>query len=929
MFKRSTGRLEMKKIIISTAMIITTSLSLMRDTRAAPVETFGAVSQDLSIVVHALDDRSDIIHVPGDFQDLQDAINQVADGGIIELAAGVYPSPSGGLRINDVHKGFTIRAAPDATVILDGGGSRDLIRFQNSSISASGPIIFERLNFSNGSTNIEGLAAGVTIYKGRATFVDCIFQNNIARVSTTVGGAVYVADSSVVFFFNNTWINNSSYTGGGGLGIRSNAKVYIHQSQFINNSANPPNSNNGGTGGAINTADSMLRISNSRFVENQAGAHGGAIYSIGTWSEPLNVPRSDVLIANSTFLNNQAARKPSVPYTYPNEGGAINAEDQTLLTIYNSRFTKNRADIGGGVNSYRAKIEIYDSVFLGNQADGTVWNSSFGGSISISSNDSGPNNRPPGELVVEDTYIQGRYETVTTVAQSGGCIFAGGDGNRIDGNPEVPDMGTVEENRAKVNLRRVILNDCDTSAVPPYSSTGGALLVAVADLTMEDSFVINSDAFGDDASGGGIMVLFNSIANIEGVTIAQNTAGKYGGGLFVQGSTINMNNGLFLENEVSPGVSEPEHQSYGAAIFSTPDTERDMAVSGEISNSLLINNVGVAVFDDDRVLGPINDVIYNGNQFFSLTFGDKVYKDSLTPSQNVAGLNSLVVTRSGGLPSTDKSQIDNTSLSSEPILGRILDTPASILPSTANGDPPPPTSSYIAYVWNGQSANLNGSPLGNKIGVEPITSPGIFTLYVDSDQCSTEVFQGPIIPFFSLDIISGEPYATLIWDVSEGSFLDNAIDQGVTIDPQPSGSVEIPEGDKKYYFYTITEEGGDEQRFSTNAPILAAPDTISILAGLNLAVTRSSFTINNTGGQTMEWTAQSGTPDLIQLETPSGSTISTDVVEFIINVENLPPDTTRFGQILIDAGDAGSFEVDVEVFVVEHLYQHFLPFQIK
>jgi len=81
-------------------------------------------------------------------------------------------------------------------------------------------------------------------------------------------------------------------------------------------------------------------------------------------------------------------------------------------------------------------------------------------------------------------------------------------------------MGTVEENRVKVNLRRVILNDCDTSAVPPYSSTGGALWVIVADLTMEDSFVINSDAFGDDASGGGIMVLFNSIAKIEGVTIA-------------------------------------------------------------------------------------------------------------------------------------------------------------------------------------------------------------------------------------------------------------------------------------------------------------------------------------------------------------------------------------------------------------------------
>lgn len=94
-------------------MIIAVSLTLMRDTRAAPVETFGAVSQDLSTVVHAHYDSSEIIHVPGDGQDLQDSINQVADGGILELTAGTYPSPSGGLRINNVHKGFTIRAAPE------------------------------------------------------------------------------------------------------------------------------------------------------------------------------------------------------------------------------------------------------------------------------------------------------------------------------------------------------------------------------------------------------------------------------------------------------------------------------------------------------------------------------------------------------------------------------------------------------------------------------------------------------------------------------------------------------------------------------------------------------------------------------------------------------------------------------------------------
>jgi len=51
-------------------------------------------------------------------------------------------------------------------------------------------------------------------------------------------------------------------------------------------------------------------------------------------------------------------------------------------------------------------------------------------------------------------------------------------------------------------------------------------------------------------------------------------------------------------------MSEAESQSYGAAIFSAPDTVRNISVTGAIENNLISNNVGMSVFDDDRFQGP-------------------------------------------------------------------------------------------------------------------------------------------------------------------------------------------------------------------------------------------------------------------------------------------------------------------------------------
>src|SRR3954466_6662743 len=90
-----------------------------------------------------------VIHVPGDQATIQQAITAVPNGGTIEIAGGTYNAPSGGFTIYGGTKGFTMRGAPGANVILNGGGGTDILRFTDSSF----PVNFQRLTFANGVSN--------------------------------------------------------------------------------------------------------------------------------------------------------------------------------------------------------------------------------------------------------------------------------------------------------------------------------------------------------------------------------------------------------------------------------------------------------------------------------------------------------------------------------------------------------------------------------------------------------------------------------------------------------------------------------------------------------------------------------------------------------------------------------------------------------
>jgi hypothetical protein len=657
-----------------------------------------------------IQNASSIIRVPQDAS-LQEAIYRVDDGGIIEISGGTYASPAGGFVISDLGKGFTIRASQGEEVVLSGNNSNEIITFINSSKSSGKLVVFEGLTFANGLAASDGRAGAITMQRAKARFVRCTFRNNKGEQPSTGGGAVLVSLDSEATFENCVWEGNSAKNFGGALAVNDGSDVTIYNSQFLNNRTNLQGHNQTSAGGAIHIGNSNLRVYNSNFVGNQAGYVGGAIYAIGNWDKG-----SLVIVANSIFMENKSI--PAYTIDLPTEGGAFHAEDLTTAVIYGSRFVRNEAMIGGGVNLYRAVVDISNSLFQDNKATGIGVAQGFGGAISATSNDTsadGLYNRRASYLSLKDTIVMG---TSGILGQSGGGLYIAGDTNRMYGLNGVQKLGTVEENRARAIIERVIFFNTDVQETNniPGTGIGGSILADLAYLTVKDSLLASSDALGaNNSSGGGMALINNSFAEVNGVTFANNKAGKYGGALFLQGSTIQASNCQFIENQVGSQV-------YGAAIFAAPDDGRQLNALGWLSSCVISNNQGLPIFDDDRTSGPINDLKYNSNKIYLCQGSSYAYKNALTTYQTVEGLNNLVVNRQNGT-FTKKSETPNISIPEMPPVGYLQAVPSFVIPGYS-------LPYYLSWAWSGTSANLNEVPLTSNTGITEVLGSGVYTLTV-------------------------------------------------------------------------------------------------------------------------------------------------------------------------------------------------------
>lgn len=655
---------------------------------------------------------------------LQQALDSVPDGGIVELAAGTYSAPSGGWTIypdlSGNTRGFTVRAAAGAAVTLTGNGSNRILTFTTPKL-----VTFERLTFRDGMSTEEYHGGAISVSGVQASFLNCLFENNVANPATTGGGALWV-DSSTLSFQGCVWNNNTSRNYAGGISAYL-SRIYIRDSRFFGNRTNLPGHSDFNAGGAIHGNASTIQISTTRFENNQAGYVGGAIYVIG----PYGTPDMKLVVRDSLFTGNSVVKNAGSK-TDPTTGGAVFMEDNTDAHFYNCRFTNNTSQQGGAISSYRTTTEIKNCVLLNNTATGGPQNGEgLGGHIIVLSDDNPDNstntgtvNRPSAKLTVTDTLIRGNG---TMAARQGGGIFVAGDLHSAYGIT-VTQKGTPESNHTIVNLNRVVFADLvtDDSA---GNGTGGALTGDFITLTANACIIENCKT---SQYGGGMELIHASTATITNTTFSHNTGGILGGAFVMFGGSLNLNGCNLTDNILTaPGG--------GSALMVTADpggggiAAND--ITGAIQNCVISNNSGgpATIYDAYRTAAPFNRVQYNSNNIYpsdsSAFFIDTI--GSLT----VADLNGLILTLPDG-STVKKAATPNNALSAPQPIGAILMVPQMTSTSGAPGETLP-LPAYIAYASSAGTPIVDGTAMRNPSDVIQTFVNTSHTLQVGSLSYST------------------------------------------------------------------------------------------------------------------------------------------------------------------------------------------------
>jgi hypothetical protein len=485
------------------------------------------------------------VSVPGDYPTIQSAINAVLngslpDGSAIDVQPGTYFEA---IAVVNTTRSFTLRGIGVASgVVIDAAssGSTALTIF-----SASGRITIEGLTFRHGTAAAGG---GFLIQQSSPTLVNCVFEFNTAARGA---GGTLVASNAV--FSACTIRNNTSSGRGGGVTILSGSRPVFTGCSFVRNASGTGAYD--GVGGGIESFDSSPTFRGSHINGNMSKFAGGGLYHAGAFGSPngtakLVLQDSDVTDNVSSAFN---------PAYNPAEGGGIHVEDNAIATLTRVHVLRNQANTGGGLNAYRARYDIVDSVIDSNQATGRT-DGGIGGGITASSNNVTAPPMPASIVNLTGTLVRNN-----TSLTGGGIV--------VTGDVGLPATLTLTDSVVDMNNA---------------SSQGGGVLLSRANLTASNSMIIRNSVVGDPVSpfGGGLLIGLSSSASLTGTTIAQNNAGLFGGGVFMdQTAAINMNGSSIYDNTAG---------SRGGGLFVGPNGSQ----SGTIQNSVIADNSNAQVNED-------------------------------------------------------------------------------------------------------------------------------------------------------------------------------------------------------------------------------------------------------------------------------------------------------------------------------------------
>jgi len=256
------------------------------------------------------------VTVPGDYADVQTAIDMAASGAVIEVAAGTYAE-----NLDFGGKAVHVRGAGAAVTVLDGMQLGPVVRFASGEGTAS---VLEGFTLTGGSGQMildedgthNPCGGGVYVRSASPTLLDLTIRDNTAWD----GAGLYVADGAAPQLGNVIIADNVAADDGGGLYSWQSAPVLTH----VRIAGNVAQGEDGG--GMVVKEYSAPVLTNVVFAGNVAPDDGGG----------LRVKDSDADLHNVAFVGNQAG-----------DGGAL-AVKSSLATLSGVVMAYNAASSQGG-----------------------------------------------------------------------------------------------------------------------------------------------------------------------------------------------------------------------------------------------------------------------------------------------------------------------------------------------------------------------------------------------------------------------------------------------------------------------------------------------------------------------------------------------------------------------------------------------------
>ncbi|OHB50886.1 MAG: hypothetical protein A2Y10_15890 [Planctomycetes bacterium GWF2_41_51] len=722
------------------------------------------------------------IIVPDQYETIQEAIDAAEDGDTVYI----YKKSDGKPHyITDIDgldfKGKAIRIRsenPDdpnivAETIIDCNNRGRAFIFQNGEDSNT---IIEGLTIINGLAS-GPIATGTTPVYDSAD-ANIVYYNGNSASGDGFGGGIYIdANASPVIrkcvFTNcqatggwgadggrgyNLWTGSQLERGGrggdggdgsgngfgGAIFCHTNTAPKILDCTFVNNIARGGLGGDGGDGG--NAISGKTAGDGGDGGNGYGNGYGGSVYfSEGSFAKIIGCSFSgssaNIGAGGLGGVKGMGQVPSQGPYPYDGItgnssgtgfGGVIYYEEATIADINDCEFIDNTAvattgntlGTGGGAIYFEpncVNINIINSNMAGNRT--TAGN---GGAILLNAKN---------KLTLDNCYIGGNYANV-----NGGGIYSG---SRVDANENILTFNNCAftGNRANESGGGIFAKNTDASFVDCYINRntahfgGGINFVADSKLVVIGGTFIENKAIGNEADGGGALML-HVPAEFINCQFISNTSEYGGGGLMMKGPETagsRIHNCLFAKNianvrggavllvsYASPEITsctfsqnQTEVGGLGGGIFCTYSS------SPMIRDCIFDQTKRIAIYENSVDSDPtINYCFFNGNfdgDFYD--FDTRLYNTCKAADKNaeIAALNAVP-----GNGHNLKSDIDITD-----VLGK------SIFRTGALGD-------YYLKQHAADSADQDipaidaGSDLAKKVPVPYDTNMGDYTTRIDS-----------------------------------------------------------------------------------------------------------------------------------------------------------------------------------------------------